>query len=66
MPKGSGLSIYFQDELDAIALSLNTRPRARLSSDSCATSCSDAKKHISNHEAAVLAKKSVAEKIFNL
>ena len=30
MPKGSDLSIYFQEELDAIALSLNTRPRARL------------------------------------
>ena len=30
MPKGSDLSIYSQVELDAIALSLNTRPRARL------------------------------------
>lgn len=30
MPKESDLSIYSQDELDAIALSLNTRPRARL------------------------------------
>jgi IS30 family transposase len=30
MPKGSDLSIYSQGELDAIALSLNTRPRARL------------------------------------
>ncbi|WP_267873922.1 IS30 family transposase [Massilia eurypsychrophila] len=34
MPKGSDLSIYSQDELDAIALSLNTRPRARFNSDS--------------------------------
>jgi IS30 family transposase len=34
MPKGSDLSIYSQDDLDAIALSLNTRPRARFNSDS--------------------------------
>ena len=34
MPKGSDLSIYSQDELDAIALSLNTRPRARLGYES--------------------------------
>ncbi|WP_317201128.1 IS30 family transposase [Janthinobacterium sp.] len=34
MPKGSDLSIYSQDELDAIALSLNTRPRARLGFES--------------------------------
>lgn len=34
MPKGSDLSIYSQDELDAIALSLNTRPRARLDYES--------------------------------
>jgi IS30 family transposase len=34
MPKGSDLSIYSQDELDAIALSLNTRPRARLEFES--------------------------------
>ena len=34
MPKGSDLSIYSQDELDAIALSLNTRPRARLNYES--------------------------------
>lgn len=30
MPKGSDLSIYSQKELDAIALSLNTRPRQTL------------------------------------
>jgi IS30 family transposase len=30
MPKGSDLSIYSQQELDAIALSLNTRPRKTL------------------------------------
>lgn len=30
MPKGSDLSIYSQQELDAIALSLNTRPRQTL------------------------------------
>lgn len=29
MPKGSDLSIYSQEELDAIALELNMRPRAR-------------------------------------
>ena len=34
MPKGSDLSIYSQEELDAIALSFNTRPRARLNSES--------------------------------
>ncbi|MFC6520322.1 IS30 family transposase [Undibacterium arcticum] len=34
MPKGSDLSIYSQEELDAIALSLNTRPRARLGYES--------------------------------
>jgi IS30 family transposase len=30
MPKGSDLAIYSQEELDAIALSLNTRPRETL------------------------------------
>ena len=30
MPKGMDLPILSQDEFDAIALSLNTRPRARL------------------------------------
>jgi hypothetical protein len=34
IPKVSALSIYSQYDLYAIALSLNTRPRARLSSDS--------------------------------
>lgn len=34
MPKGSDLSIYSQEALDAIALSLNTRPRARLEFES--------------------------------
>jgi IS30 family transposase len=34
MPKGSDLSIYSRDDRDAIALSLNTRPRARLNADS--------------------------------
>ena len=34
MPKGSDLSIYSQDELEAIALRLNTRPRARLNYES--------------------------------
>jgi len=34
IPKDSDLSIYSQDELDAIALSLNTRPRARLNYES--------------------------------
>ena len=30
IPKGSDLSMYSQDELNAIALSLNTRPREML------------------------------------
>ena len=30
MPKGSDVSIYSQDDLDAIALSLNTRRRETL------------------------------------
>lgn len=30
MPKGSALSIYSQDDLDAIACSFNTRPRETL------------------------------------
>ena len=34
MPKESDLSIYSQKELDAIALSLNTRHRARLKFES--------------------------------
>jgi IS30 family transposase len=34
MPKGSDLSIYSQNDLDAIALSLNTRLRARFNSES--------------------------------
>lgn len=34
MPKGSDLSIYSQEDLYAIALSLNTRPRARRNADS--------------------------------
>ena len=34
MPKGLGLSIYSHAELDTIALSLNTRPRARLGYES--------------------------------
>lgn len=34
MPKESDLSIYSQDDLEAVALSLNTRPRARFNSDS--------------------------------
>jgi len=34
MPKGSDLSIYSQKKLDAIALSLNTRPRACLGFES--------------------------------
>lgn len=34
MPKGSDLSIYSQEELDVIALSLNIRHRARLGYES--------------------------------
>jgi len=34
MPKESDLSTYSQKEFDAIALSLNTRPRARLGFES--------------------------------
>jgi transposase, IS30 family len=34
MPKGSDLSIYSQDELDAFAFQLNTRPRKRFNYES--------------------------------
>ena len=34
MPKGADLSIYSQDELDAIAFALNTRPRKRFNYES--------------------------------